>query len=108
MKLKTELAEPLAALQDTARAIAEVQRECKLEIVPDDYVESFKPFLMDVIHAWSKVQMLKLLGSRQLDMTFADNTPGCLHQVVMEVHWTPLFPQKFVAPCSIYYPLRPQ
>ncbi len=55
VKLKRELAEPLAALQDTARAIAEVQLECKLEIVPDDYVESFKPFLMDVIHAWSKV-----------------------------------------------------
>ncbi|EIE19880.1 HUA enhancer 2 [Coccomyxa subellipsoidea C-169] len=54
VKLKAELAEPLAALQDTARAIAEVQRECKLEVDPDEYVESFKPFLMDVIYAWSK------------------------------------------------------
>jgi ATP-dependent RNA helicase DOB1 len=23
-------------------------------IPPDDYVESFRPFMMDVIHAWSK------------------------------------------------------
>ena len=55
IKLKQELAGPLAALQETARAIAEVQRECKLEIDPAEYVESFRPTLMDIIHAWSKV-----------------------------------------------------
>ncbi|KXZ46677.1 hypothetical protein GPECTOR_41g641 [Gonium pectorale] len=37
-----------------ARHIAEVSRECKLEVDPDEYVESFKPALMDVIYAWSK------------------------------------------------------
>ena len=57
VKLKAELAGPLAELQDTARTIAEVQRECKLEVDPDEYVESFKPFLMDVIYAWSKVSI---------------------------------------------------
>ena len=60
VKLKAELAQPLAELQDTARAIAEVQRECKLEVDPDEYVESFKPFLMDVLYAWSKVPTLAI------------------------------------------------
>ena len=55
IKLKAELAQPLAELQAAARAIAEVQRECKLEVDADVYVESFRPSLMDIIHAWSKV-----------------------------------------------------
>ena len=41
--------------------IAEVQAECKLSVVPDDYVESFKPDLMDVIFAWSKVSTVTIL-----------------------------------------------
>ena len=56
VQLKRELAGPLSQLQETSRSIAEVQRECKLEVNADEYVESFKPFLMDVIHAWSKVR----------------------------------------------------
>ena len=56
MQLKRELAGPLSQLQETSRSIAEVQRECKLDVNADEYVESFKPFLMDVIHAWSKVR----------------------------------------------------
>lgn len=48
------LATPLRALQDAARKIAEVSVECKLEINTEDYVTSFWPYLMDVIHAWSK------------------------------------------------------
>ena len=56
VQLKRELAGPLSQLQETSRSIAEVQRECKLEVDADEYVESFKPFLMDVIHAWSKVR----------------------------------------------------
>ena len=56
VKLKAELAAPVAELQAAARTIAEVQRECKLEVDPDAYVESFRPYLMDIIHAWSKVR----------------------------------------------------
>ncbi|KAL5974208.1 Helix-loop-helix protein 2 [Asimina triloba] len=53
--LRTELAKPLQQLQDTARRIAEIQRECKLEINVDEYVEStVRPYLMDVIYCWSK------------------------------------------------------
>ncbi len=55
MRLKRDLATPLTQLQETSRAIAEIQRECKLEVDTEQYVESFKSFLMDVIFAWSKV-----------------------------------------------------
>ncbi|EFJ40622.1 hypothetical protein VOLCADRAFT_121704 [Volvox carteri f. nagariensis] len=48
------MAGPLAQLQAAARHIAEVSRECKLDLDPDEYVESFKPALMDVIYSWSK------------------------------------------------------
>lgn len=40
--------------QETARYIAEVSRECKLGTDPDAYVESFRPFLMDIMYSWSK------------------------------------------------------
>ncbi|RVW88746.1 DExH-box ATP-dependent RNA helicase DExH10 [Vitis vinifera] len=54
--LRTELAKPLQQLQDSARRIAEIQHECKLEVNVDEYVESTaRPYLMDVIYCWSKV-----------------------------------------------------
>ncbi|XXG57937.1 hypothetical protein AAC387_Pa04g0380 [Persea americana] len=53
--LRTELAKPLKQLQDSARRIAQIQRECKLEINEEEYVEStVRPYLMDVIYCWSK------------------------------------------------------
>ncbi|XP_038985720.1 DExH-box ATP-dependent RNA helicase DExH10 isoform X2 [Phoenix dactylifera] len=53
--LRNELAKPLQQLQDSARRIAEIQRECKLDINVDEYVESTaRPYLMDVIYCWSK------------------------------------------------------
>ncbi len=39
-------------LQDTARRIAKVSLEAKLDITEDDYVDKFKPFMMDIVHAW--------------------------------------------------------
>ncbi|KAG9449318.1 hypothetical protein H6P81_009283 [Aristolochia fimbriata] len=55
IQLRKELAKPLQQLQETARKIAEIQRECKLEINVEEYVEStVRPFLMDVIYCWSK------------------------------------------------------
>ncbi|XP_050373059.1 DExH-box ATP-dependent RNA helicase DExH10 [Argentina anserina] len=53
--LRSELARPLQQLQESARRIAEIQNECKLETDVDEYVEStVRPFLMDVIYCWSK------------------------------------------------------
>ncbi|PWA56547.1 helicase superfamily 1/2, ATP-binding domain-containing protein [Artemisia annua] len=55
IQLRSELAKPLQQLQDSARRIAEIQHECKLEVNVDEYVEAVvRPFLMDVIYCWSK------------------------------------------------------
>lgn len=40
--------------QDLARRIAKVSAEAKLDLQEDDYVNQFKPFLMDVVYAWCK------------------------------------------------------
>ena len=53
--MKRVLADPLSQLQETARHISDVSNECKLPMAQDEYVESFRPTLMDVVHAWSKV-----------------------------------------------------
>ena len=53
--LRKDLADPLARLQQAAKRIAQVQKECKLPVDEDAYLESFRPYLMDVVHAWSKV-----------------------------------------------------
>jgi len=54
IQLKTDLAVPLGDLQRTARFIAEISNEEKIEVEVEDFVESFKPSLMDVIYNWSK------------------------------------------------------
>ena len=54
IKLTTKMAEPLAQLQETARFVAEVSKECKLPVVTDDYVASFRPTLMDITYSWSR------------------------------------------------------
>ncbi|XP_041999586.1 DExH-box ATP-dependent RNA helicase DExH10-like [Salvia splendens] len=92
--LRAELAKPLQQLQDSARRIAEIQHECKLEINVDEYVEaSIRPFLMDVIYCWSKgasfadvIQMTDIFeGSiirlaRRLD-EFLNQLKGAAHAV---------------------------
>ncbi|XP_045614688.1 exosome RNA helicase MTR4-like isoform X1 [Procambarus clarkii] len=51
-KLGEELSGPLRQMQDMARRIARVSHECKLEIDEENYVEQFRPFLMDVVYDW--------------------------------------------------------
>ncbi|XP_033098338.1 exosome RNA helicase MTR4-like [Anneissia japonica] len=53
-KLSEVLAGPLRQMQDSARRIAKVSIEAKLDVNEDDYVESFKPSLMDVVYEWCK------------------------------------------------------
>ncbi|KAL0337166.1 UNVERIFIED_CONTAM: DExH-box ATP-dependent RNA helicase DExH10 [Sesamum calycinum] len=56
IQLRAELAKPLQQLRESAKRIAEIQRECKLEVNVDEYVEaSIRPYLMDVIYCWSKI-----------------------------------------------------
>ncbi|CAI9760569.1 unnamed protein product [Fraxinus pennsylvanica] len=60
IELKAELAKPLQQLQDSARRIAEIQRECGLEVNVEEYVEAtVRPYLMDVIYLWSKGKSFK-------------------------------------------------
>ncbi|EEQ38845.1 hypothetical protein CLUG_02971 [Clavispora lusitaniae ATCC 42720] len=53
-RLKPELAEPLKAMQDMATRLAKTYKDCKIEVVEKDYVESFRPELMEVTYAWCK------------------------------------------------------
>lgn len=39
--------------QNTARHIAKVSNEAKLNIDEETYVSSFRPHLMDIVHAWA-------------------------------------------------------
>jgi ATP-dependent RNA helicase DOB1 len=53
-KLKEELAAPLRVMQEIARRIAKVSKECKLSVDEDEYVQSFKVELMDAVVQWSR------------------------------------------------------
>lgn len=53
--LTRQLAAPLLMLQQCAKRIAEVSQECGLaDVDTEAYIQSFRPTLMDAIHAWSK------------------------------------------------------
>ncbi|GAB6028829.1 Exosome RNA helicase MTR4 [Chamberlinius hualienensis] len=51
-RLTEELSGPLRQMQEMARRIARISNESRLSIEEDTYVESFRPHLMDVVHAW--------------------------------------------------------
>ncbi|GMR35410.1 hypothetical protein PMAYCL1PPCAC_05605, partial [Pristionchus mayeri] len=51
-KMAEELAGCLRQIQTYARRIAKISNECRLDIVEDEYVESFKPAMMDVVKNW--------------------------------------------------------
>eukprot|EP00741_Cyanophora_paradoxa_P014004 tig00020723_g13518.t1 len=53
-RLREELAAPLRILQEAARRIASVAQECKLGLDVEEYVQSFKPDMMEVVHAWCR------------------------------------------------------
>lgn len=52
VRLKEELAAPLRVLQDTARRIARVSVECRLPVVEQEYVQSFKVELIEAVLQW--------------------------------------------------------
>lgn len=41
-------------LQDTARKVAKVQLECKVQIDVENFVSSFRPDIMEAVYAWAK------------------------------------------------------
>ena len=50
--LREELAAPLRQLQDAARRIAQVSQDCKIELDAEEYVQSFRPEMMELVYAW--------------------------------------------------------
>jgi ATP-dependent RNA helicase DOB1 len=53
-ELKEELAKPFREIQAQARIIAKVSQESKLKVNEEEYVESFKWQLMEVVFAWTQ------------------------------------------------------
>ncbi|CAH9111761.1 unnamed protein product [Cuscuta epithymum] len=53
-KPRDELGMLLTQLQDTARKVAKIQLECKVEIDVENFVSSFRPDIMEAIYAWAK------------------------------------------------------
>lgn len=53
-KLTDELSQPLRVMQELAKRIATVSREAKLMLDEEEYIEKFRPNLMDVVYSWSK------------------------------------------------------
>ncbi|KAK3828261.1 MAG: rRNA-processing arch domain-containing protein [Benniella sp.] len=51
--LREELATPLRLMQEAARKIAKVSQDCKLTLDEEEYVQSFRADLMDVVYAWA-------------------------------------------------------
>ncbi|KAF9415569.1 ATP-dependent RNA helicase mtr4 [Podila epigama] len=51
--LREELSTPLRLMQEAARKIAKVSQECKLSMDEEEYVQSFRSELMDVVYAWA-------------------------------------------------------
>ena len=41
-------------MQDMAKRIATVSKEAKIEIDEEQYVQKFKPYIMDIVFEWCK------------------------------------------------------
>ena len=54
-EMREELEVPLRYTHDNARRVATVQRECKLPVDVEEYVNKFQPHMMEVVHSWSEV-----------------------------------------------------
>ncbi|KAL8234512.1 hypothetical protein R6Q59_020612 [Mikania micrantha] len=53
-KPREELDMLFTQLQDTARTVAKVQLECKVEIDVESFVSSFRPDIMEAVYSWAK------------------------------------------------------
>ena len=54
-QLKDEaLTKPLNIMNAIARRIAKVSQESKMPVVEEEYIQSFRPELMEVVYLWAK------------------------------------------------------
>lgn len=54
LRLPSELDKPFKELQAQARHIARVTAESRITIDEEEYVQRFKPHVMEVVHSWAK------------------------------------------------------
>lgn len=52
-QLRDELAKPFREIQAQARIVAKISQESKLPVNEDEYLQTFKHQLMEVVYAWS-------------------------------------------------------
>ncbi|XP_026886297.2 exosome RNA helicase MTR4 [Electrophorus electricus] len=52
-KLTEQLAGPLRQMQECAKRIGKVSAEAKLEVDEENYLNQFRPHLMDVVYTWA-------------------------------------------------------
>ncbi|KAK7841729.1 dexh-box atp-dependent rna helicase dexh10 [Quercus suber] len=67
IQLRTELGRPLQQLQESARRIAEIQHECKLDVNVDEYVESTGANFEEVIQMTDIFEGSIIRSARRLD-----------------------------------------
>ncbi|KAJ6818893.1 DExH-box ATP-dependent RNA helicase DExH9 [Iris pallida] len=53
-KPREELGLLFSQLQETARRVATVQLECKVQIDVENFINSFRPDIMEAVYAWAK------------------------------------------------------
>ncbi|XP_070495125.1 exosome RNA helicase MTR4 [Chironomus tepperi] len=77
--IDADLQAPLKQMQDFARRIAKVSKECKMELDEDEYVEKFKTTLMDVVLKWCKGS--SFLQICQITDVFEGNIIRCMRRL---------------------------
>jgi ATP-dependent RNA helicase DOB1 len=79
LNVDKELETALKQMQDFARRIAKVSKECKMEVDEDQYVEKFKSTLMDVVLKWCKGATF--LQICQMTEVFEGNIIRCMRRL---------------------------
>lgn len=79
LNMDKELEAPFKQMQDFARRIAKVSKECKMEIDEDQYIEKFKPTLMEVVLKWCKGA--SFLQICQMTDVFEGNVIRCMRRL---------------------------
>ena len=48
------MAGPLRVVQENARRVATIWRECGIEVDVSEYVQKFQPHMMQIVHEWAR------------------------------------------------------
>eukprot|EP00191_Tetraselmis_sp_GSL018_P015096 CAMPEP_0177586164 /NCGR_PEP_ID=MMETSP0419_2-20121207/4917_1 /TAXON_ID=582737 /ORGANISM="Tetraselmis sp., Strain GSL018" /LENGTH=1007 /DNA_ID=CAMNT_0019076019 /DNA_START=41 /DNA_END=3065 /DNA_ORIENTATION=+ len=79
-KVREDLEGPLAAVKHTARRVAKICSDCKLEIDVEEYVASFRPDMIDVVAAWASGSTFREI------MKLTDVFEGSLVRAIRRLH----------------------